>query len=118
MKKIGLSIFFLLLTIALTLIFKSKETRFATNNEVKILKKIDSVKIEIRDDNFKISLGKKRLVSNDKVEIENFIKSNLKNMRNSKIYIIGNSETTFSKAKPIFDVLKKYDFMNFKLVTN
>lgn len=115
MKKIYLTIIFFIAT-SLVLMLKSQEKELATHGKIEVSKKVDSIKIKIKDNRYKICLDKKHLVSNNKAEIENFVKSNLNNMKNSKIYIIGKRDTPFSRTKPIFDLLKKYGLMNFKLI--
>lgn len=90
---------------------------FIRKYEEKIAIDSSLTKIEINDTTFKISLNNKQLESNDIIKIEGFIKNYLKDVKNSKIYILGKREATFQETKPIFDLLKKYDLLNFKLVT-
>jgi hypothetical protein len=86
------------------------------NQDEKIGIGSSSTKIEMNDSTFKISLNNQQLESNDIIKIDGFVKNHLKEMRNSKIYILGNREATFQETKPIFDLLKKYDLLNFKII--
>lgn len=91
-------------------------TKINLRQEDKITSDKDSVKIEIRENNFKISSKDKHLTSDDINKIEEFIKNDSENMRKSQIYILGKKEATFQETKSIFDLLKKYDLLNFKII--
>lgn len=92
------------------------KTKISLRQEKKITSDKDSVKIEISENNFKISSKDKHLISDDINKVEDFIKNDSENMRKSQIYILGKREATFQETKPIFDLLKKYDLLNFKLI--
>lgn len=91
-------------------------TKISLHQEEKITSDKDSVKIEISENNFKISSKDKHLTSDDINKVEDFIKNDSENMMKSQIYILGKREATFHETKPIFDLLKKYDLLNFKLI--
>ena len=99
-----------------TLSHNHLNTKINLRQEEKITSDKDSVKIEISENKFKISSMDKYLTSNDIIKIEDFIKDNLENVKKSQIYILGKRESSFQETKPIFDLLKKYDLLNFKII--
>lgn len=97
--------------------FKNPNYNFPPVEDEKMVIIKNTAKIEVNDRDFEISLEGVHLKSKDIGKIEEFIKKNLDKIKNTQILIIGKASTSYDKSKPIFDLLKKYDLYNFKLIS-
>lgn len=97
--------------------FKNPNYNFSPTEDEKNIIVENLAKIEINDADFEISVRGKHLKSKNIGEIEEFIKKNLDELKKSQILIVGKATASYNETKLIFDLLKKYDLYNFKLIS-
>ena len=81
---------------------------------------IDSsyLSITISNDGFEISFLNKKEIIKSGAKVDKFIQDKKKLINPNKILIRGNSTDHHDKFKSIVDVLKKYNYYKFQLITN
>jgi len=73
--------------------------------------------ITILNDSFETNFLTKKRVLKSSSEVDRFIQDNKTLINPNKILIIGNSKVSFEKMKPILEILKKYGYYKFQMVT-
>ena len=81
------------------------------------LKDSTYLKIYLQKSNYKVSFLANSLTSNDINQIDNFIVTNKPQIDAHKILVIGTQNVSIEKFKAVREVLKKYEYFKFSLVT-
>lgn len=73
--------------------------------------------LTILNDNFEAKLLNKKEILKNSSEVDKFIEDNKSLIDPNKILVVGNSKVSYEKMKPILEILKKYQYYKFQMVT-
>jgi biopolymer transport protein ExbD len=73
--------------------------------------------LTILNDSFEANFLNKKKVFKSSSEVDRFIQDNKTLINPNKILIIGNAKVSYEKMKPILEILKKYEYYKFQMVT-